>query len=67
MFELCSIVRGSVELSYLTGGSGPVVVLLHGLAGESGEFAPHDERVDWQGSGEVHDSAVERVGLGKFA
>lgn len=40
MFELCSIVRGSVELSYLMGGSGPVVVLLHALAGESAEFAP---------------------------
>ncbi|MBP2414659.1 pimeloyl-ACP methyl ester carboxylesterase [Arthrobacter stackebrandtii] len=34
------MVRGPVELSYVVGGSGPVVVFLHGLAGESGEFAP---------------------------
>lgn len=34
------MVRGAVELSYLVGGSGPVVVILHGLAGESGEFVP---------------------------
>lgn len=40
MFERCSMVRGSVELAYLTGGSGPVVVILHGLAGEAGEFVP---------------------------
>lgn len=40
MFERCSIRRGPVELSFLAGGSGSVVVILHGLAGESGEFVP---------------------------
>ncbi len=40
MFERCSMVRDSVELSYVVGGAGPVVLLLHGLAGESGEFVP---------------------------
>lgn len=32
--------REGVELCYLVAGSGPVVVILHGLAGESGEFTP---------------------------
>jgi pimeloyl-ACP methyl ester carboxylesterase len=32
--------RGDVELSFLTGGEGPPVVLLHGLAGSAEEFAP---------------------------
>lgn len=38
--ERHSIIRDGVELNFLACGSGQVVVILHGLAGESGEFAP---------------------------
>lgn len=47
-FERHSIIGDGVELSFLACGTGQVVVILHGLAGESGEFAPTMARLAQQ-------------------
>lgn len=40
LHERHSLRRDGTELSYVMAGSGQVVVILHGLAGDSGEFGP---------------------------
>lgn len=53
--------REGTELSYLRCGTGKTVVFLHGLAGESGEFAPTMEAL----AGAFHCIALDQRGHGR--